>query len=189
MDHCGIIAVIADRAIVECISPATSTGFPSSSPSRSRAPRDADCARRRLGAGVAAGTQAIPGRHLIDSLITLPLVLPPTVLGYYPLVLLGTCSRSAGFCITAWVFGSRSPSELRSLPLRFTRCHWLPKVFALHLKVSTPNLRLQPAHHSRSRRPDDLLRVTSAARFRAAWTRLRPHSPSVAHRVTLVSRS
>jgi molybdate transport system permease protein len=27
-----------------------------------------------------------PGRNLIDSLITLPLVLPPTVLGYYLLV-------------------------------------------------------------------------------------------------------
>ena len=33
-----------------------------------------------------------PGRNLLDSLITLPLVLPPTVLGYYLLVLLGTRS-------------------------------------------------------------------------------------------------
>ena len=38
-----------------------------------------------------------PGRNLIDSLITLPLVLPPTVLGYYLLVLLGTRSRFGGF--------------------------------------------------------------------------------------------
>ena len=38
-----------------------------------------------------------PGRHLIDSLITLPLVLPPTVLGYYLLVLLGTRSSFGGF--------------------------------------------------------------------------------------------
>ncbi len=30
-----------------------------------------------------------PGKNLIDSLVTLPLVLPPTVLGYYLLVLLG----------------------------------------------------------------------------------------------------
>ena len=29
------------------------------------------------------------GRHILDSLITLPIVLPPTVLGYYLLVLLG----------------------------------------------------------------------------------------------------
>ncbi len=32
------------------------------------------------------------GKHLLDSLITLPLVLPPTVLGYYLLVLLGRAS-------------------------------------------------------------------------------------------------
>ena len=38
-----------------------------------------------------------PGRNLIDSLITLPLVLPPTVLGYYLLVLLGTRSSFGGF--------------------------------------------------------------------------------------------
>ena len=38
-----------------------------------------------------------PGRNLIDSLITLPLVLPPTVLGYYLLVLLGTRSWFGGF--------------------------------------------------------------------------------------------
>lgn len=34
----------------------------------------------------------IPGRYLIDSLVSLPLVLPPTVLGYYLLVLLGVHS-------------------------------------------------------------------------------------------------
>ena len=38
-----------------------------------------------------------PGRNLVDSLITLPLVLPPTVLGYYLLVLLGTRSSFGGF--------------------------------------------------------------------------------------------
>ena len=32
------------------------------------------------------------GKHLLDSLITLPLVLPPTVLGYYLLVLVGRTS-------------------------------------------------------------------------------------------------
>ena len=30
-----------------------------------------------------------PGRELVDSILTLPLVLPPTVLGYYLLVLFG----------------------------------------------------------------------------------------------------
>jgi molybdate transport system permease protein len=38
-----------------------------------------------------------PGRNLLDALITLPLVLPPTVLGYYLLVLLGTRSPLGGF--------------------------------------------------------------------------------------------
>ena len=31
----------------------------------------------------------IPGRNLLDTILTLPMVLPPTVLGYYLLVLLG----------------------------------------------------------------------------------------------------
>jgi molybdate transport system permease protein len=38
-----------------------------------------------------------PGRNLLDALVTLPLVLPPTVLGYYLLVLLGTRSAIGGF--------------------------------------------------------------------------------------------
>ncbi len=38
-----------------------------------------------------------PGRNLLDALITLPLVLPPTVLGYYLLVLLGTRSAFGAF--------------------------------------------------------------------------------------------
>jgi len=38
-----------------------------------------------------------PSRNLIDALITLPLVLPPTVLGYYLLVLLGTRSPLGAF--------------------------------------------------------------------------------------------
>src|ERR671910_2836836 len=53
---------------------------------------------------VAGGTLAwllarkrFPGRNLIDSLITLPLVLPPTVLGYYLLTLLGTRSGLGKF--------------------------------------------------------------------------------------------
>jgi molybdate transport system permease protein len=38
-----------------------------------------------------------PGRDVVDAVITLPLVLPPTVLGYYLLVLLGTRSAFGGF--------------------------------------------------------------------------------------------
>lgn len=38
-----------------------------------------------------------PGRDLLDTLITLPLVLPPTVLGYYLLIVLGTASPFGRF--------------------------------------------------------------------------------------------
>src|SRR3954464_13498925 len=38
-----------------------------------------------------------PGRDLVAAVIPLPLVLPPTVLGYYLLVLLGTRSGFGGF--------------------------------------------------------------------------------------------
>src|SRR4051812_766576 len=46
-----------------------------------------------LVAGVAVGyglaRLRFPGRNLLDSLLTLPMVMPPTVLGYYLLVMLG----------------------------------------------------------------------------------------------------
>src|SRR6195952_3063731 len=46
-----------------------------------------------LVAGVAAGyalaRHRFPGRELVDSVLLLPMVLPPTVLGYYLLVLVG----------------------------------------------------------------------------------------------------
>lgn len=38
-----------------------------------------------------------PGREALDALVTLPLVLPPTVLGYYLLVLLGRQSALGGW--------------------------------------------------------------------------------------------
>lgn len=38
-----------------------------------------------------------PGRDLLDTLLTLPMVLPPTVLGYYLLVLLGKRSAFGGW--------------------------------------------------------------------------------------------
>ncbi len=44
-----------------------------------------------VGIGIAAllGKERLPGRELIDAIFTAPLVLPPTVLGYYLLVPLG----------------------------------------------------------------------------------------------------
>lgn len=41
------------------------------------------------GVGFALARWRFPGRDLLDTLLTLPMVMPPTVLGYYLLVLLG----------------------------------------------------------------------------------------------------
>lgn len=40
-------------------------------------------------AGFALARYRLPGRELLEALLTLPMVLPPTVLGYYLLVLIG----------------------------------------------------------------------------------------------------
>ncbi len=42
-----------------------------------------------IGAAYVLKRFAFPGRNLLDAILTLPLVLPPTVLGYYLLVLIG----------------------------------------------------------------------------------------------------
>ena len=43
-----------------------------------------------VGAGYAMSRWRFPGRDLVDAALTLPMVMPPTVLGYYMLVLIGT---------------------------------------------------------------------------------------------------
>lgn len=43
-----------------------------------------------VAAGYALARWRFPGRELADALLTLPMVMPPTVLGYYLLVLIGT---------------------------------------------------------------------------------------------------
>src|ERR1700742_350015 len=40
-------------------------------------------------AGLLLARRRFPGRELLDSILTLPMVLPPTVLGYYLLVVIG----------------------------------------------------------------------------------------------------
>lgn len=52
-----------------------------------------------VGAGLAwlLARRRFPGRELLDALVALPLVLPPTVLGYYLLVVLGTRSFPGSF--------------------------------------------------------------------------------------------
>ncbi|MDR3640979.1 MAG: molybdate ABC transporter permease subunit [Humidesulfovibrio sp.] len=42
-----------------------------------------------IGAGYALSRRNMPGREVLDALCTLPLVLPPTVIGYYLLVVFG----------------------------------------------------------------------------------------------------
>lgn len=42
-----------------------------------------------VGAGYLLARGRFPGRELLDAVLTLPMVMPPTVLGYYLLVLLG----------------------------------------------------------------------------------------------------
>lgn len=54
-----------------------------------------------VGAGVAVGyamaRTRLPGQRLIEALLLLPMVLPPTVLGYYLIVLLGRHSALGGW--------------------------------------------------------------------------------------------
>ena len=43
-----------------------------------------------VGAGYAFSRWRFPGRDVLDAMLTLPMVMPPTVLGYYLLVLIGS---------------------------------------------------------------------------------------------------
>ena len=43
-----------------------------------------------VGVGFAIARARFPGRDLLDAVLTLPMVMPPTVLGYYLLVLIGS---------------------------------------------------------------------------------------------------
>jgi molybdate transport system permease protein len=59
-----------------------------------------------VGLGWLLARRRFRGREVLDALVTLPLVLPPTVLGYYLLVLLGRNSP-AGRALewaTGWQF-------------------------------------------------------------------------------------
>jgi molybdate transport system permease protein len=66
-----------------------------------------------------------PGRDILDAVITLPLVLPPTVLGYYLLVLLGTRSSFGGFLYNT--FGVRLTFTVKAAIIAAT-IHALPLV-------------------------------------------------------------
>ncbi|WP_261665082.1 molybdate ABC transporter permease subunit [Deinococcus sp. Marseille-Q6407] len=66
-----------------------------------------------------------PGRNLLDSLLTLPMVLPPTVLGYYLLVLvgqrglLGPALGQLGIQLVFTVWGAVLAATVVSFPLVF----------------------------------------------------------------------
>src|SRR5918912_1537927 len=64
------------------------------------------------------------GRDLVDALVSVPLVLPPTVLGYYLLVLMGTRTAVGamlyerfGIRLTFTVFAAIVAATIHSLPL------------------------------------------------------------------------
>lgn len=96
------------------------------------------------------------GKDLIDAVVTLPLVLPPTVLGYYLLVLLGR---------EAWL--GRLYEQIVGSPLVFT---WQGAVVAalLHsapLLIKTARAALESVDHSYER----AARVLGASEWRLFW--------------------
>lgn len=79
-----------------------------------------------VGLGALLARKRFPGRELLDTLLTLPMVLPPTVLGYYLLVLLGRNGPIGGWLqqyfginlVFTWQ-GAVIAAAIASLPLVF----------------------------------------------------------------------
>lgn len=96
------------------------------------------------------------GKEVLDAALTLPLVLPPTVLGYYLLVLLGRASPIGG--LYEWLFGG---------PLVFT---WQAAVVA-SLFHSTPLLvkSARAAFESVDRSYERAARNLGATELRLFW--------------------
>lgn len=80
--------------------------------------------------GIALGgllaRRRFPGRELLDTLLTLPMILPPTVLGYYLLVLIGSngplgawLQRSFGINLVFTWQAAVIAAAVASLPLVF----------------------------------------------------------------------
>jgi len=109
-----------------------------------------------LAAAYALANRDFRGKELLDAAITLPLVLPPTVLGYYLLVLLGRSSPLGR--LYEWIFGE---------PLVFT---WKAAVVAA-LVHSTPLLikmsraALESVDHTYER----AARTLGASEWRLFW--------------------
>ncbi len=83
------------------------------------------------------------GREALDALVTLPLVMPPTVLGYYLLVLLGTRSGLGGFLYRS--FGVRLTFTVTAAVIAAT-IHALPLVTkSLRAAFESVDLELEAA--------------------------------------------
>ncbi len=131
-----------------------------------------------LGVAWAISRRDFRGRFLLESLVTLPLLLPPTVLGYYLLVLLGQASPVG----RVWesVFGE---------PLVFT---WRAAVVA-SLIHSAPLL-IQSARAALENVPveyEQAARALGASEFRVFWAVSLPlaWSPVLAATVLAFARS
>ncbi|MBI5083469.1 MAG: molybdate ABC transporter permease subunit [Acidobacteria bacterium] len=96
------------------------------------------------------------GKHLVEACVTLPLVLPPTVLGYYLLVLLGRQSPLGK--IYEWLFGQ---------PLVFT---WQAAVVAALLHSAPLLIKFSSAAlESVPRRYGKAARTLGASEWRVFW--------------------
>src|SRR3974390_2343629 len=96
------------------------------------------------------------GKEIVDAAVTLPLVLPPTVLGYYLLVLLGRASAPGR--VYEWLFGG---------PLVFT---WQAAVVAawIHsapLLIKSARAAFESVDHSYER----AARTLGASEWRLFW--------------------
>jgi molybdate transport system permease protein len=101
-------------------------------------------------------SRSFRGKHLLDALITLPLVLPPTVLGYYLLVLLGRNSPLGR--VYEWAFGQ---------PLVFT---WQAAVVAALLHSAPLLIKFSiAALESVPRRYPKAARALGASEWRVFW--------------------
>lgn len=91
----------------------------------------------------ALSRRRFPGSDLVDAMVTLPLVLPPTVLGYYLLVLLGTRSAFGAFLYER--FGVRLTFTVTAAVIAAT-IHALPLVTkSLRAAFESVNTELEAA--------------------------------------------
>ena len=136
--------------------PASSTGFRYGSAYASRAISTAIALAVGLWLAWTLANRTFRGKEVLDAAVTLPLVLPPTVLGYYLLVVLGRSSPIGH--LYEWLFGG---------PLVFT---WQAAVVA-SLFHSTPLLvkSARAAFESVDRSYERAARNLGASELRLFW--------------------